>query len=316
MDVHSSHVLGLYQAATYGQIVAQVELWQWVRSFAERIADRPWVALVELLLIGSVVYLVLRFFQGTRGARLVRAVVTILAVSFTLVWLIAEKLESERIKALYPYFLLGVFLVALVAFQTELRRFLLRVGGGGWLQRWMKSSHHVIDPIVTAVERLAKKKIGALIAIARSAELELVLESGVRLDAVVSSELLETIFWPGAALHDLGVIIHQGRIVAAGCQFPLEESGEVDRSLGSRHRAAIGMSHEVDALVIIVSEETGTISVANHGRLRRALTPDALRETLIKELAAEPAKPRPGKSKVVSTATAAEVRHDGTGQTA
>ena len=120
----------------HGRIEAQIELWQGVRSFFERVADRPWVALVELLLIGSVIYIILRFFQGTRGARLVRAVLTILAVSFALVWLIAEKLESERIKVLYPYFILGVFLVSLVAFQTELRRFLLRLGEGGSRSGW------------------------------------------------------------------------------------------------------------------------------------------------------------------------------------
>ncbi|MHC4696158.1 MAG: diadenylate cyclase CdaA [Planctomycetota bacterium] len=315
MEQHFStwDVLGLDPAVTCGQIEAQVELWQGVRSFVERIADRPWVALVELFLIGCVVYIVLRFLQGTRGARLVRAVLTILAVSFAAVWLIAEKLESERIKALYPYFILGVFLVSLVAFQTELRRFLLRVGEGGWLQWWMKSSKQVIDPIVTAVERLSKKKIGALIAIARSPELELATESGVRLDAAVSSELLETIFWPGAALHDLGVVIHLGRIVAAGCQFPLEESGGVDRSLGSRHRAAIGMSHEIDAVVIVVSEETGTISVANRGRLRRALTADALRETLIKELTVQPAPPKHARSKGANAILVGDVRHDGAG---
>ena len=299
-----------------GLIEAQFELWQGVRSFFERVADRPWVGLVELLLIGSVVYAVLRFFQGTRGARLVRAVLTILAVSFAAVWLIAEKLESERIKVLYPYFILGVFLVSLVAFQTELRRFLLRLGEGGWLQRWMKSSQSVIDPVVAAVERLSKKKIGALIAIARSPEMEPLTESGVHLDAVVSTELLETIFWPGTALHDLGVIVYQRRIVAAGCQFPLAESGDVDRSLGSRHRAAIGMSQEADAVVIVVSEETGTISVASRGRLRRAFTADTLRDALVKELSVEPAKRTHTKPAPVSSGPVGELQHDGTGQAA
>lgn len=181
-----------------------------MQSFLERAADRPWVALIELLLIGTVVYTILRFLQGTRGARLVRAVLTILGVSFAVMWLIAERFEFERINVLYPYFILGVFLVSLVAFQTELRRMLLRLGQGGWLQRWLKSSDQVIEPIITAVERLSKKKIGALIAIERAMEMGAVTETGVRLDAVVSVELLETIFWPGTALHDLGVIIHQG----------------------------------------------------------------------------------------------------------
>lgn len=265
-------------------LLAQSDVFGGIRLFLERVFDRPWVALIELLLIGSVVYSTLRALKGTRGARLVRAVVTILAVSFAVVWLVAERFGFERINALYPYFILGVFLVSLVAFQTELRRLLLRVGEGRWLRRWIRSGDEVIEPLVTAVDRLALKKIGALIAIERSAESGAIVESGVPLDAVVSAELLETIFWPGSALHDLGVLISQGRIRAAACQFPLAESAEVDRSLGSRHRAAIGMSQEADAVVVVVSEETGTISVAIHGRLRRGFSAATLRDTLIREL--------------------------------
>lgn len=271
-------------------LMAQTDVLSGIRLFFERVTDRPWVALIELLLIGSVVYSSLRALQGTRGARLVRAVLTILAVSFAVVWLIAERFGFERINALYPYFILGVFLVSLVAFQTELRRLLLKIGEGAWLRRWIRTGDEVIEPLVTAVDRLAKKKIGAVIAIERSAEAGAIVESGVPLDAVVSAELLETIFWPGSALHDLGVMISQGRIRAAGCQFPLVESADVDRSLGSRHRAAIGMSQEADAVVIVVSEETGTISLAIHGRLRRGFTAETLRETLTKELGGAPAR--------------------------
>ncbi len=297
--------------------LAQFDVYRWARSFIERVSDRPWIALIELLLIGTVIYTVLRFLQGTRGVRLVRAVMTILVVSFVLVWLIAERFKLERINVLYPYFILGVFLVSLVAFQPELRRILLRLGEGGWLQRWMSSSEHRIEPIVVAVERLAKKKIGALIAIERGTGLGAVTEGGVPLDAVVTTELLETIFWPGTALHDMGVIIHQGRIVAARCQFPLTESGEVDRSLGSRHRAALGVSHECDAVVIVVSEETGTVSVAFQGRLQRGLGTDALRETLTRELTAAPSpKPATPKPKASSTVVPERAKKDGTGQAA
>ena len=296
-------------------ILAQFDAYRWARSFIERVVDRPWAALVELILIGAVIYTILRFLQGTRGVRLVRAVITILVVSFALVWLIAERFALERINVLYPYFILGVFLVSLVAFQPELRRILLRLGEGGWFQRWMRSSEHQIEPIVTAVERLAKKKIGALIAIERSTGLGAVAEAGVHLDAVVSTELLETLFWPGTALHDLGVIIQQGRIVAAGCQFPLAESGEVDRSLGSRHRAAVGMSHECDAIVIIVSEETGTVSVAIQGRLRRSLSSDVLRDTLVRELSVDAQGAAPKRAAASASATG-EIRQDGTGQAA
>jgi len=296
--------------------LAQLKPWLLVHPFFERIADRPWVALVELLLIGSVVYTVLRFLRGTRGARLVRAILIILAVSFATVWLIAEKLESERIKVLYPYFVLGVFLVSLVAFQTELRVFLARVGGGGWLRRFMRGSEEVIDPIVTAIESMSKKKIGALIAIARSPELGLVIESGVKLDAIVSAELLETLFWPGTTLHDLGVVIHGGRVLAAGCQFPLAESEDVPRELGSRHRAAIGMSREGDALVVIVSEETGTISVADHGHLHRGLTPNALRDTLIQGLSIEAAESDAAAEDAPAQTKRLELQPHGTDQTA
>jgi len=199
-------------------------------------------------------------------------------------WLIAERFEFERINALYPYFLLGVFFVSLVAFQTELRRLLLRFGEGGWLRGWVGGGVEVLDPVMLAVERLAKRKIGALIAIERATQAGAIAETGVPLDAVVTAELLETIFWPGSALHDLGVLIRDGRVRAAGCQFPLADSGDVERSLGSRHRAAVGMSHETDAVVIVVSEETGKISVAINGRIRRSLSRDQLKNILATEL--------------------------------
>jgi len=296
--------------------LAQVDLTQGLHSFFGRVAERPWVALIELLLIGSVVYAVLRFLRGTRGARLVRAVLIILGVSFTVVSLIAKRLELERISVLYPYFILGVFLVSLVAFQVELRRLLLRLGQGGLLQRWLKTADVSIEPIVTAVGRLAKKKIGALIAIERTTEMGAVVESGIRLDAMVTAELLETIFWPGTVLHDLGLIISQGRIVAAGCQFPLAESGDVDRSLGSRHRAALGMSQEVDAVVIVVSEETGTISVATQGRLRRALTVESLQDLLEKELSVRSDVPEIATAEETAVHPARKVAKDGAGQVA
>jgi len=298
-------------------ILAQSELLRELHSFVDRVADRPMAIAVELLLIGSVVYTILRFLQGTRGARLVRALLSILAVSFAVVWLIAERFGLDRINVLYPYFILGVFLISLMAFQTELRRLLLRLGEGGWLQRWFRNTDLVIEPVVTAVERLSRKKIGALLAIERSTELGGVVESGVTLDAIVTAELLETIFWPGTPLHDLGVLIRQDRLIAAGCQFPLAESGDIDRALGSRHRAALGMSHEADAVVIVVSEETGTVSVAIHGRMRRALTGDALRDVLRKELLAPGASSTNDLRADAPTKPAQpRVETDGTGQAA
>lgn len=164
----------------------------------------------------------------------------------------------------------------------------MRLGETRWLRRYLGTRQAMVHPIVQAVANLSRKKVGALIAVQREARLGAVAETGVRLDAVLGAELLETIFWPGSALHDMGVIIEESQIVAAGCQFPLAESEEVDRSLGSRHRAAVGLSHESDALVIVVSEETGAISVADGGTLTRHLNPDDLVRVLTEGLQLSP----------------------------
>ncbi len=252
-----------------------------------------WVVLAELLLIGGVIYAVLRSLQGTRGARLLRAVGMILVVSFMIVRLVAQKYAFSRINFLYPYCLGALFLMTLVAFQPELRRGLTRLGEMWGLRGATKDAEALIAPITQAVARLSKNKIGALIALEGQVPIGGLVESGVRLDAHLTAELLETIFWPGSALHDMGVIVRRGWLAAAGCQFPLADSEDVERSLGSRHRAALGLSQESDALVIVVSEETGTISVAHRGRLRRALTPETLRQLLSEALEGKGRSPGP-----------------------
>ena len=131
---------------------------------------------------------------------------------------------------------------------------------------------------------LSKNKIGALVAIERQVGLKGIVEAGTKMDASVTKELLNTIFWPGSALHDLGVVIQGDRIVAAGVQFPLAEGERFSSSLGSRHRAAIGLSQEADSLVVVVSEETGTISLAERGQLVRNLSTDGLRSQLVRGL--------------------------------
>jgi diadenylate cyclase len=145
------------------------------------------------------------------------------------------------------------------------------------------------------MQYLAKNKVGALIAIERQVGLGGIVEAGVRVDADVSEELLNTIFWPGSALHDMGVVLRGDRLVAAGVQFPLAEGDSVRQELGSRHRAAIGLSAEVDALILVVSEETGIISVAERGQLTRNLSIEDLRKVLTKGMTqvtlAEPADP-------------------------
>lgn len=244
----------------------------------------PWVIIIELLLIGTVVHLTLRFLQGTRGARLMRGIGVVLVAGFVLMRMLAERFHWERIEFLYQYFVGAVFLMVLVIFQQELRRGFMRIGEQLWISGIFKKADLLIEPLVTAVQQMSKKRIGALIALERNTLLGGIIETGVELDAVVTEDLLNTIFWPGSALHDMGVVLRGQRITAAGCQFPLAESGDLERTLGSRHRAALGLSLETDAIIVVVSEETGTISIAIGGQLLRGFTPESLRSKLFELL--------------------------------
>ncbi len=253
----------------------------------------PFNVLLEWLLIGAVIYLCVRFLRGTRGSRVFVGVVVVLVAATLLVNLVADRLNLARIKVLYTPFVTGMFLVALVVFQPELRRGLMRLGETRWLQGLTHDVDRLVEEICRAAAYLSKNKIGALVAIERDVPLGQVAGEGVRLDAVVSAELLMTIFWPGSALHDLGVIVQAGRLAAAGCQFPLVESEELESTLGSRHRAAVGLSQESDAVIVVISEETGTISIAERGRLLRPLTVETLRRSLAEMLSNRKAEPAP-----------------------
>ncbi|MFQ5423191.1 MAG: diadenylate cyclase CdaA [Phycisphaerae bacterium] len=248
-----------------------------------------WTDAVEILVIGLAVHTILRFLKGTRGARLLRGFIVVLLTSTVVLYVVANALDLERIKILYWPFVAAMFLVALVAFQPELRRALIRLGATGWFVESSHQTDRVIDEIVSSVTYLSKNKIGALIAFERATELGGLIESGCPLDAEVTARLLNTVFWPGSALHDMGVVVSQARIAAAGVQFPLTESAELDPALGSRHRAAVGLSEDSDAVILVVSEETGVISVVEQSRMHRFLEPDSLRQVLKKKLT-KPAK--------------------------
>lgn len=249
-------------------------------TISEVFARRAWTDLVELLLIGAAVYATLRFLRGTRGARLLRGFVFLLIGSILVLYWVAKMLELERIQFLYPTFITALFLVALVVFQPELRRALIRLGAATWLVETSQQIDRVIEVVVEATAYLSKNKIGAIIAFERATEFGGLAESGVPLDAEVSKQLLTTIFWPGSALHDMGVIISQGRVTAAAVQFPLTDSGDVNPSMGSRHRAAVGLSQESDAVVLVISEETGAISLVENGDVESGMTPEHLRHAL------------------------------------
>src|SRR5687768_15291988 len=252
-----------------------------------------WRVAFELLLIGLFVYAVLRFLRGTRGARMLKGIGFLLVVLYLIVWLIGEELKLDRIEFLYGRLLLFASFATIVVFQPEIRRALMRIGETRLFRNWSQQIDQDIEALVDSAAFLSRRKIGAVVAVEREVPLGSIAESGTRLNAELSAALLNTIFWPNSPLHDLGVIISQGRVMFAGVQFPLAESGDIDRELGSRHRAAVGMSQESDAIVIVVSEETGDISVADRGRLLRKLTPDALRTLLIEALHAQASTKKP-----------------------
>jgi diadenylate cyclase len=244
-----------------------------------RVAGYSWWAVaVELLLIGLVVYWVVDFLEGTRGERLFRGVILVVIASVLLLNLVAERLHLERLEHLYNYFLVFVLVVAVAAFQPEIRRALIRIAQPRFLTGPSQKLSRTIEEIVNAVLDMSATKTGAIIVIERKVALGEFIETGVRIDAKVTAELLKTIFHTGTALHDMAVIIRGDRIVAARVQLPLAEAGgTAGEELGSRHRAAIGITSGSDASVIVVSEETGIISIGDNGRLMRKVDESRLR---------------------------------------
>ncbi|MCE5327051.1 MAG: diadenylate cyclase [Planctomycetaceae bacterium] len=252
-----------------------------ITTYLHRVASyNRGVVLIELLLIGAVVWWVMRFLRGTRGARLIKGVAILLVTGYVVVLALPESLEWERIRFLYGGFLLFVFGAVLVAFQPELRRALIQIGQAQFFRGPSGQAEVIIESLLEAAAFLARNKIGAVVAIERSVGLTTMIRSGTVVDAEISAQLLNTIFYPGSPLHDMGVIVSQGRIAAAGVQFPLAESEEVDPSLGSRHRAALGLAKESDAVVLVISEETGRISLACDGQLYIGLEMENLRAML------------------------------------
>jgi diadenylate cyclase len=239
-----------------------------------------WQVAIEWLLIGLVVYWVVRFLRGTRGARLLKGIAFVLISLYLIIRLAASKFNLDRIDLLYRQFLGFASIAIIVVFQPELRRALMRLGETRLFRGWSSQVNEEIEQLVECANFCSRRKVGALIAIEREVGLGGIAESGTYLNANLSAALLNTIFWPNSPLHDLGVVVQNGRVMYAGVQFPLAESGELERELGSRHRAAVGISQESDAVVLVVSEETGDVSIAERGQLIRKLTPEGLRGLL------------------------------------
>lgn len=251
-------------------------------DYFSRVANYDWwVVAIEFIFIGLVVYWALDFLEGTRGERLFRGVLFILLAGVIILNLVVERLDFFRLQYLYKGFLIFVLIVAVAAFQPEIRRALIRIGQPMFLASPSQKLAITMEQIITAVTGLSASKIGSIIVIEKRVALGEFIETGVRINAQVTSELLTTIFRPGTPLHDMAVIIRDDKIVAARVQLPLAEAGTVDGlELGSRHRAAIGITAGSDAICLVVSEETGAISIAENGKLLRNINESQLRKHL------------------------------------
>ncbi|MCD7749799.1 MAG: diadenylate cyclase CdaA [Oscillospiraceae bacterium] len=251
---------------------------------AKYILSMQWYDVVDILLVAGAIYAVLTFIRRTNATKVARGI---------LILIIALWLSSALGLTVTNFILQQVFSIGIIAvvvlFQPEIRRALERVGSNpmfSFLGRdWgSQALENVIMQTVYACEDMAKSRTGALIVFERYNRLDEQLSSGTAMDAIVSTELLKNIFFDKSPLHDGAVIVKDGRIAAAGCMLPLSKNANLSRDLGMRHRAGIGMSEHSDAVVVIVSEETGGISVAVDGLLKRHLSPDTFEMLLRREL--------------------------------
>lgn len=239
-------------------------------------ADKIKIA-VEIGIIFVFFYALLKSLKGTRGAGIFKGVIFISVVVYIVVGVIADKIGLPYISSALQSMLLPIFIALILVFQPELRRLLMDLGQSRLFSIVSTSIEvEMIDEVASAVVNLAGRKHGALIALEKEIGLRPYIEGGIKMDSKVTKELIETIFYPGSELHDGGLVIKDERITAAGCLFPLTENPNIPKSLGTRHRAAIGLTEESDAITVVVSEETGKISASIHGQIQSDLDKEKL----------------------------------------
>jgi diadenylate cyclase len=241
-------------------------------------------ALVDILAVAFVIYQLVQIVRGTRAAHILIGIVTVAAVYQLAVQAHLDALRT-LLQSLVPYSAIAI----IILFQSEIRRTLARLGRKRLFGGYQRPES--TDEILLALTAMSGDKTGALIVLERDIGLRTFIESGVRLDSEISRDLLLTIFLPGTALHDGAVIVQKGRIAAAACFLPLSVNPAVSSKLGTRHRAAIGITEETDCLALIVSEETGLISIASFGNLERGLTIERADERINQHFGADRKRP-------------------------
>ncbi|UQZ33650.1 TIGR00159 family protein [Paenibacillus sp. PK3_47] len=240
--------------------------------------------IIDILIVSYIIYKVLNMVRGTRAVQLLKGILVLVVI-----WAISTLLDLYTLKWLMnQIFTIGIFAIIII-FQPELRRGLEQLGRGKFFGRTSESDEEIsklVGEVIKAVNYLSKRKIGALIVFERATGLNEYTESGIPMGSAVSSELLINIFIPNTPLHDGALIMQNGQIAAAACYLPLSENPFISKELGTRHRAAIGISEVADSVSVVVSEETGQISLALNGQIVRDIKEESLISKLHQELSA------------------------------
>jgi diadenylate cyclase len=246
-----------------------------------------WRDALDVVIVAFIIYQLLLFIRGTHAVQMALG-----ALVLVLVYWISSMLDLETVNWMLRTFLPYVVFGIIVVFQAEIRKALAHLGRTPLLGAFQsEKTEGVIDEVVLAATTLSAEKTGAILVIEREIGLRSYIETGIALDAIVTYDLLISIFSPGTPLHDGAVVIQGNRLAAAACFLPLTVNPELSRTLGSRHRAAIGVTEDTDALVVVVSEETGTISLVGSGQIRRGFDGRSLKQALLESLELEASEP-------------------------
>ena len=258
-----------------------------IKGFLEQLSRMQWTDILDIIIVAGLIYWLVPMLKSTGTGKIARVVVIVLVIS----WL-TELLNLHTLHFIFNQVLTVGLIAIVVLFQPELRRMIDRLSNVKvhkifGVQEDNQQLVPVIRQTVQACEVMSKERVGALIVFARDTHMGEYIKTGTVIDAQPSEQLIRNIFFPKAALHDGAMIISEGRVLAAGCVLPLTESTRISADLGTRHRAALGMSENTDAVVVVVSEETGVVSVAVGGMLKRHLAPQTLERLLRSELCPE-----------------------------
>jgi uncharacterized protein (TIGR00159 family) len=254
-----------------------MEFWTFVSTNFDPARDT-----IDIAIVGLAIYWLLLLIRGTRAVQILVGLIVLLALS-----LASEMFQLATLGLILERFLESAVLIIIVLFQHDIRRALARVGRGFFPSVSAQQGSQILEEIVRAAQGLAQKRVGALIVLQRETALDDQIEAGAKLDANVSKDLLTAIFLPTSPIHDGAVVIQDGRVGSAGCILPLTLRTDLPEGVGTRHRAAVGITEETDAVVIVVSEETATISVVMGGQMLRGLDAPRLRVVLRDILAGE-----------------------------